>query len=171
MLAVVSDSSPLIYLTRLGWLSLLRELHDSVFVPPAVWEEIAVGGEGLPESAALRDAVTRGWIKVKSPSANEATLGKAAEQLGRADVEAILLARELQAILLTDDSEVRDLAESIAVKVSGTVGLLVRAKREKRIDCLKPILDQLRTQTNFHIGEKLYQAALRDAGEALDNQL
>jgi len=41
MLAVVSDSSPLIYLTRLGQMALLRVLHDSVLVPQAVWDEVS----------------------------------------------------------------------------------------------------------------------------------
>lgn len=166
MLAVVSDSSPLIYLTRLGRLSLLRELHDSVFVPQAVWDEVAVGGEGLPECAGLREAVAAGWVRVKLPREKPSALGEGAKDLGRADVEAILLARELGAVLLTDDAEVRELAERVAVKVSGTVGLLVRAKREGMLDYLTPVLNQLRTQTNFRMSQKLYQGALRDGGEA-----
>jgi len=166
MLVVVSDSSRLISLTRLGRWSLLRELHDSVFIPQAVWDEVAVGGAGLPESTALREAVRVGWVQVKRPVTAGAPLGEAAEQLGRADGEGILLARELDALLPTDDAEVRVLAESVAVKVSGTVGLLVRAKRDGKIERLRPLLDQLRAQTNFHMSEKLYQTALSDSDEA-----
>ncbi len=165
MLAVVSDSSPLIYLTRLGHLSLLRKLHESVFVPQAVWDEVAVGGKGLPESAALQEAVGDGWISVKSPAGSASVLGNGAKDLGRADVEAILLARELGAILLTDDAEARDAAESVAVKVTGTVGLLVRARMEGHIPHLQPVLDQLRKRTNFRMTEKLYQQALQEGGE------
>lgn len=166
MLAVVSDSSPLIYLTRLGRLPLLRALHDTVIVPQGVWHEVAVGGEGLPESTALRAAVSEGWIQVKLPAQPAIELGEAAERLGRADIEAVLLAKQLGAVLLTDDSEARELAESISVRVSGTVGLLVRAKREQQIDRLKPLLDYLRTETNFRMSERLYVMALHEGGES-----
>jgi predicted nucleic acid-binding protein len=44
MLAVVSDSSPLIYLTRLDQMPLLQRLHERVIVPQAVWQEVAIGG-------------------------------------------------------------------------------------------------------------------------------
>lgn len=166
MLALVSDSSPLIYLTRLGCLSLLWELHERVFVPQAVWSEITVGGEGLPEAVALRAAVVAGSVQVVALSSGTAASGDAAERLGRADVEAVLLARELGAVLLADDLEVRELARRLAVEVTGTIGLLLRAKRAKRIHRLKPLLDQLLTQTNFRMSASLLQAALSDAGEA-----
>lgn len=165
MLAVVSDSSPLIYLTRLGRLPLLRECFDRSFVPLAVWDEVAVRGWGLPESVALREAVAEGWIQVRRPGGNAADLGKAAESLGRADAEAVLLARELGALLLTDDAEVREAAASVALRVTGTVGLLLRAKRERKIGQLKPLLELLRARTNFRMSDTLYQTVLREAGE------
>ncbi len=166
MLVVVSDSSPLIYLTRLAQLPLLQALHNTVFVPQAVWDEVVIGGAGLPESLALSEAVAIGWICVKAPQQGAASLLAISERLGRADVEAILLAQELGALLLTDDSEVRELAESMAVKVGGTIGLLVRGKREGMIERVRPLLDTLRTQTNFRMSERLYELALSDAGEA-----
>ena len=45
MLAVVSDSSPLVYLTRLGRFELLHQLYEGVLIPNAVWREVAVEGE------------------------------------------------------------------------------------------------------------------------------
>ena len=165
MLVVVSDSSPIIYLTRLGLLPLLPKLHESVVVPQAVWDEVAVGGKGRPESDNLKRAVSDGWIHIKTPSASAASLGAGASQLGRGEVEAILLARELQAILLTDDSDGRALAEQLGVKVTGTVGILIRAKTERHITAVKPLLDRLRTETNFRMSERLYQEALTEGGE------
>ena len=67
---IVADSSPLIYLTRLGFFSLLRILHDSVIVPASVWNEVVIGGAGLPESKALQTAVADGWIQVMAPTVN-----------------------------------------------------------------------------------------------------
>jgi hypothetical protein len=165
MLAVVSDSSPLIYLTRLRQFPLLQLLHDAVYVPQAVWQEVAVRGQGYPEAAALRGAVTDGWIHVKQPSLTALSLGPDAYQLGQADIDSILLARELNAILLTDDTEARQLAERVAVKVSGTVGLLIRAKTTGHIQQLRVLLDELRSNTNFRMSERLYTSALQAVGE------
>ena len=72
---IVADSSPVIYLTRLGFFSLLRILHDSVIVPASVWNEVVIGGAGLPESQALQTAVADGWIQVMAPTVNAPALG------------------------------------------------------------------------------------------------
>jgi uncharacterized protein len=165
MLAVVSDSSPLIYLTRLDLIPLLRRLHEQVIVPQAVWEEIAIQGAGLPESEMLRHASGEGWIVVRTPELSPASLGAAADQLGRGEVQAILLAKQLQALLLTDDLDGRMMAESLGLRVSGTLGLLIRAKGEGYVQQLKPLLDRLRQETNFRVSETLYAKALQAAGE------
>lgn len=166
MLVVVSDSSPVIYLTRLGLLELLRKLHDAIIVPKAVWEEVVIGGAGLPESDNLRRAVAEGWIEVKSPAAPPSTLGPGATLLGDGEVEAILLAKELQAVLLTDDLEGREFAERGGLKVIGTVGVLIRAKSEGHLAELKSLLDRLRAESSFRMSERLYQDALKVGGEA-----
>ena len=57
MLAVVSDSSPLVYLTRLNRFYLLRQLFNGVFIPDAVWREVALEGAAKPEGANVRQAV------------------------------------------------------------------------------------------------------------------
>jgi predicted nucleic acid-binding protein len=85
--------------------------------------------------------------------------------LRRADTEAILLARELRAVLLTDDAEAREVAEALSVKVVGTIAVLIRARLEGKIDRLQPVLDQLRTETNFRMSEAVYTQALRAVAE------
>jgi predicted nucleic acid-binding protein len=68
MLAVVCDASPLIYLSKLEQFQLLRLLYRPVLVPPAVWEEVAVAGQGRPESTNLRTAVEDAWILIDKPT-------------------------------------------------------------------------------------------------------
>ena len=165
MLVVVADSSPVIYLTRLGLFKVLRTLHDTVIVPLAVWEEVVVGGAGFPESDELQRAVADGWIEVKSPSASAASLGSGAATLGAGEIQAIQLAQESLAMLVPDDSEARQFAELLGVRVTGTVGVLIRARNEGHVPELRPVLDRLRTETNFRMSEQLYLAALDLAGE------
>lgn len=45
---VVSDASPLIALSAVGRLDLLRELFGSVLIPAAVYAEVVQAGAGLP---------------------------------------------------------------------------------------------------------------------------
>ena len=65
MPAVVSDSSPLIYLTRLGHFTWLEQLFHSVIIPEAVWREIIHDGSRYPEAPEVEKAVTAGWIRVE----------------------------------------------------------------------------------------------------------
>lgn len=57
---VVSDSSPLITLARIGQLDLLRQLFGHVHIADEVRQEVVVRGAGRPAAKAVRDA---GWIQ------------------------------------------------------------------------------------------------------------
>jgi len=165
MLAVVSDSSPLIYLTRLGQLRLLHQLHGSVMIPQAVWQEVTVGGQGLPESVQVLRAITEGWIAVRSPSTPLTLQDARAAALGRGELEAIALARELGALLVTDDQDGKALAESLGLPVTGTLGVLIKAKRAGHVPQLRPLVEQLRHETTFRMTDALFRQALTEAGE------
>ncbi len=58
---VVSDSSPLIHLSQIGHLNLLRELFSEVLIPPAVYREVVLEGRGRPGSREVKEA---SWIRV-----------------------------------------------------------------------------------------------------------
>jgi predicted HTH domain antitoxin len=47
---VVSDSSPLITLARIGWLDLLNKLYGAIYVSSEVYREVAIDDAGLPVS-------------------------------------------------------------------------------------------------------------------------
>jgi len=142
---------------------LLKQLHEVVLIPPAVWTEITVGGANLEEARNLHQAAADGWLQVKSPVVRLEDIS-AQNDLGRGEIEAIALAKELGAILLTDDADARAFAICMGVKVVGTLGLIVRAKSERYISEVKPLLDQLRL-SNFRMSESLYHHALKEAGE------
>ena len=58
---VVSNSSPLISLARIGRLNLLASFYERILVPPEVHHEVTVDGQGLPGAEEVRNA---GWIEV-----------------------------------------------------------------------------------------------------------
>jgi len=62
-MSIVSDASPLINLARIGKLDLLRQLYGELFIPEAVWYEVAIKGAGQPGANEIKAAA---WFKVQS---------------------------------------------------------------------------------------------------------
>ncbi len=92
-LNVVTNAGPLIYLSLLGRLDLLRELFGSVSVPDAVYQEVVVEGKGRPGASETHAAVESGWLQragVQGRDVVEALLA----DLHVGEAEAIALARE-----------------------------------------------------------------------------
>ncbi|MCD6195639.1 MAG: hypothetical protein J7J82_02505 [Staphylothermus sp.] len=58
---VVADSGPLIHLSQLRRLYLLREFFKEILIPSAVYREVVVEGEGKPGSSEVKEA---SWIRV-----------------------------------------------------------------------------------------------------------
>ncbi len=50
------------------------------------------------------------------------------------------------------------------VRITGTFGVLLRAKREGLVPAVKPLLEQIR-QTNFRFSDALEMEILKQAGE------
>jgi uncharacterized protein len=117
---VVADSSPLIYLSRVGALHVLPALFGDVLVPRVVWEEIS---EKRPTARgiALRQAA---WLRVVENPSAQVDLG-----LDAGETAAILVAESLHADLLLIDERVgRKVAQERGLAVRGTVGMLVQAR-------------------------------------------
>lgn len=146
---VVSDSTCLIALERIGRLPLLPALIAKVVVPEAVNDE--VGWEAQ-------------WLHVQSVQ-DRALVGALSAEVDPGEAEAIALAVELGGErLILDDKKGRRAATRLGIAFTGTVGLIVRAKREGLLDQARPVLDDL-MEVGFHLTPALYQTALKLAGE------
>ena len=148
----VCNASPLIGFERLGRLDLLRSLTRHLLIPPAVQREV-FGTRLLPD-----------WIEVR-PLLNTSSPVLLTPRLGDGESEAIALAREIAGcILLLHDLAARRAAQSLNLRVSGTVGLIVQAKQRGMIASVRPLLDQL-LSFDFRISPRLYALALKQANE------
>jgi uncharacterized protein len=165
MAAVVSDSSPLIYLAWLGQFDLLRLLYGRLLVPATVGEEVAGRGGKLPGAAELRAAMQAGWIASEMPEHPLEVAELAGAEIDPGEAQAIALARERRAILIIDDLDGRKLARRLGVEVTGTLGVLVRAKRQNLVPALRPLVSRLFHETNFHLAKPLIDATLAAVGE------
>lgn len=146
----VSNSACLIALGRIGRLDLLSKSFETVNIPPAVQSEL---GRNIK------------WLIVKSVQ-NKAVVNSLKTQLDDGESEAIALAMELgDVFIVLDDKKARRIAKQLGLKVIGTVGLLLRAKKKCIVTEIKPILDALQ-EVDFRISDTVYQEALRLAEEA-----
>ncbi len=146
--AVVSDSTCLIGLERVGQLDLLPGLFSRVVIPPEVQREFGVS---LP------------WLHIDG--CFDVTLARALRmQVDGGEAEAIALARQLRFRLILDDRRARTVARNLGLPLIGTVGILLRAKQAQMVSQIKPIIDELERH-EFFIAPELRVEVLRLAGE------
>jgi predicted nucleic acid-binding protein len=120
---VLSDSSPLINLAKLGRLDLLPALYKTVTVTHEVYAEVVVNGAGMAGSSQISGAA---WIDVRNV-AKHSDLSAARQRvgLGVGELSVIILAQELRAdLLLVDDRDARRAARQEGLAVLGCVGIL-----------------------------------------------
>jgi predicted nucleic acid-binding protein len=157
----ITDTSALQYLHQIGKLDLLPRLVERVLIPPAVAAELAEGrarGLNLPDPARLA------WAEVRSPT-NRPMLPSATE-LGPGESEVLALGLEQRAAtLILDDGVARRAAQTLGLKFTGTLGLLIDAKRARMIEAVTPVLDELQA-LGFRVAPHTRAAVLRLAGEA-----
>ena len=145
----VTNSTCLIGLERIGRLDLLPRVFSKVFAPPMVAVEVGTEAD---------------WLRVQSIQ-NSAVVAILKTQMDEGEAEAIALAMELgDVLLILDDKKARRVAQQIGLKVIGTVGMLLRAKRDGIITEIKPLLTAL-VQVDFRITDGIIQEALRLSGE------
>ena len=156
----VSNSSPLIGLSRVGRLEVLPALYDPVWIPPAVQREVVSAGQSRAGSPEVAAAIAAGWLQVVEPS-DAALLARLRIDLDPGESEAIALALTTRPdVLVIDENKGRKIAADYGLVITGTVGLLTKAAQEGIIDTLQADLNRLRS-AGFRISDRLYQQALR----------
>lgn len=132
---VVSNSSPLIFLSAIGMLELLKIEFGEISIPEVVYEEVT--STNLKGSNEVKHA---DWIKVRTVK-NIKSLAFLT-MLDEGEEKAIILAMEQKAdLLLLDDLAGRRVAMAHGLHVMGTLGFLKVMHRKGRIRSLKSILD------------------------------
>jgi predicted nucleic acid-binding protein len=150
---VISDASCFIILEKIGHLELLKHAFAEILTTPDVAKEY-----GLP----LPD-----WVEIREPF-NLEKVEDLSHRLGIGEVSAIALALQLpDCSLILDDQKARRIAEGLGIEVTGTIGVIVRAKLNGIIPSIKPFILQMR-QTNFRFSDEVELAALIEAEESKD---
>jgi predicted nucleic acid-binding protein len=157
---VICNTSPLQYLHQLGLLHLLPKLAGRVTVPAAVVVELEAGrkhGVNLPDLTGLN------WLDI-CHAASEPVLPLVVD-LGPGETEVLALALERRgAIVVLDDNLARHVALTLRIPLTGTLGVLLSAKRSGLIPAVAPCLDQLQ-DLRFRLAPATRNAVLTLSGE------
>ena len=147
---IISDTSYLILLEKIGELSLLHTVLGEIVTTQFVADEF---GEALPY-----------WITIQNPI-NKGSQLVLETTLDKGEASAIALALETSnSLLIIDESKGRKIAKQLGLAITGTLGVLAQAKINGHIPLLKPLLEKIQ-QTNFRISEQLVREVLKEVGE------
>lgn len=146
---IVSNTTPLISLMKISRLEILQKIYSEIIVPDAVYEEVEAG----KHKKFYQDLSKIEWIKIKSIK-DKLSVDYFLD-LDAGEAEAIILASEIGAdLIILDEKLGRYHAKHAGIKITGTIGVLVKAKKLGLIPKLKPLLKEL-TQKDVWISDKL----------------
>lgn len=157
---VVSNTTPLQYLHQAGVLAVLPQIYGRIVVPTAVADELRVGREAgvdVPDPASLD------WIEIRLV---EPSPWPVARDIHRGEAEVLALTGASPGILMIlDDLAARPHAKLLGLKFTGTLGVLLRAKRQVLIPMVAPVLDKME-ECGFRLAPNTRREVLELADEA-----
>ena len=161
----ISDSSTLIHMAGIGRLGLLKEFYTEILITPAVWKEVVEEGKSRRGVGEVKEACNSGWMKVITPT-NETVVRLLERELHKGEAETIALAVERHPeVIFLDELEARRVADVYRLRMTGTIGILIRARLAGKVASLREELDRLRNESGFWIRDEIYQKALQTVAE------
>ncbi len=161
LMKIVFNSSPLIFLTRLGFLQKAVETFEHCYLPKYV--EAEIGRKQDEARDVVKNLITSHTLEVRG-IALISLANKLSQRLGRGESEAIALAMELQAdYVILDDAAARKEAMRLGVNVKGTLGITrkLHSVEKIRIEDLEEFYKKLRA-IQFRVKRKIFDEIFKD---------
>ncbi|HEX5153230.1 MAG TPA: DUF3368 domain-containing protein [Parafilimonas sp.] len=119
-------------------------------ITPEVADEF---GEALPS-----------WINIQPATKfNIKSLEK--YRLGKGEITSLALALDLKdSIVILDDEKAKKIARQLQLTVTGSLGVIVKAKQENLVPSVKDILSRVKA-TNFYMPSYIEETILKLANE------
>jgi predicted nucleic acid-binding protein len=156
---LVLDTSPLIFLAKIEALQLLPALAEEMLAPAAVLEEIRTGEGRLH----LERWEVPPWLEVVPDLVVPPEIAGWDLGPGESQVLAHAVTRSgWEAVL--DDAEARHCARALRVPITGTLGVILRAKQAGLIPLARPLVEDL-VRVGAYLPPGVTEGALRKVGE------
>jgi len=137
---VISNSSPIIHLTKIGRLELLKNLYGQILVPTKVYSECTDTTSYRAETHYISSAT---WISIVQIE-NLKLFNLLYSEIDAGEAEAIVLSLERSAdLVLLDDMEARMKARRLELRIAGTLGVLLKAKKSGLVQTLPAEIQKL----------------------------
>jgi uncharacterized protein len=157
------DASPLILLTKVGRTDLLELNEDfpvQVVIPSVVYHEISSKDQADPVVQVIKSA---GWsVLPPTPQRYQHFDLNRLDDGERSVLELALQEPDCEVIL--DDHAARQYARAHNIKLLGTIGLVLLAKKLGLIEAVRPLLADIRW-AGLYVADSVIDAALEQAGE------
>lgn len=148
--AIISDASCFILFQKIDSLDLLAATYGTVYTTPTVAAEVRFA---LPD-----------WVDIVAP-VDRVTEMKLAAKVDLGEASAIALALEfIDPSLILDDLKARKLAKNLGLDVTGSVGVILKAKSTGLVPAIRPFILAIRS-TSFRLSPDIEKQAFLLAGE------
>lgn len=159
---IVSNTTPISNFLHLAQFRLVTSLCREVHVPEAVRDEV---DQAFGRNREWREARDGGLVQVHKVT-NDVLIQQLRRTLHRGEAETVALCLEHSAKLcLMDDRDARTVAEGFGIRLTGTLGLLLKAKQLGLLPSVRDLVDRLRDRHHFWVSPRMYQEIVRLAGE------
>ncbi|MGB3548019.1 MAG: DUF3368 domain-containing protein [Saprospiraceae bacterium] len=156
---VVSDTTAISNLYQIGIADILKELYEEINISPGVFRELSKVEE---QASFLKNESN--WIVIKHP-VDQYLVSKLLNDLDLGEAESIVLALELKAdYLIMDEKLGRKFAAEYGVKITGVLGVLIRAKQKGIIENISRYIEKLQ-DIGFWLNPKLVKKVLDSLDE------
>jgi predicted nucleic acid-binding protein len=154
----VSNTTPIISLSSIGKIEILKDLFQEIIIPQAVYNEIkAKHGYGYKQ-------VDLSFITVQTIQ-NIEREKFLLEQLDTGEVQAIVLAKEINADnTIIDENTGYIIAKESGLNVIRTLSILLKAKEVGIVTKVKPLLDEMISKGRWY-SNHVYYSFLKKANE------
>ena len=159
MLKVILDTTPILTLLKVSKFSLLKEIYRKIIIPEGVYQEIEIGKnkEYYINLAELE------WVKIEKIKNKQAI--KYLVDLDKGEAEVIILAEEINSDIVVIDEKIgREYAKQNNLNLTGTLGILIKAKNKGLIKAIKLLIDEMQNK-GVWLNDKLIKSVLKITGE------
>ena len=158
---IVSDTTPIITLSKIKRLDLLQKLFENIIIPNAVFKELTSNKQFQEEAKIIESAEYIKVVDVEDTKAVELLRRVTGLDLGES--EAIIFTDNYkEGLLLIDEIKGRKIAKQMGISVMGTIGILMTAYEEKFVTSheIREYIEVMKS-AGRHISDKLYTGLIK----------
>lgn len=158
---VICNATPLINFAAINRLDILKKLLAKVIIFESVYGETTQ--TSFSSSQLILNAIAEEWLQVEVIKGIPDNISNLLDPGEREAIALALFNGETR--ILLDEQEARKIAKSLELRVIGTLGILILAKKHQIISQVKPPLEQMRKEAQYWVSDSLVRQILEQVEE------